>query len=57
MHLIARLGDFLNVAANRDLLCPKFENGCCPNTPLEPLNRRLFQLRKDEAAGSRNFGR
>lgn len=56
-HLIAILGDFLNVAANRDLLCPEFGNGCCPNIPLEPLNRLFFQLRKDEAAGSRTSGR
>lgn len=56
-HLLAILGDFLSVAANRDLLCPEFENGCCPNIPLEPLKRLFLQLRKDDAGGSRTSGR
>lgn len=55
-QLISLLGDFLNVAANRDLLCPEFESGCCPSIPLEPLNRLFFQLRKAEATASMSSG-
>jgi hypothetical protein len=51
-NLIALLGDFLNVAANRDLLCPEFQNGCCPNISYEPLNRLFSQLRQEDAARS-----
>lgn len=54
-QLISLLGDFLNVAANRDLLCPEFESGGCPNIPLEPLNRLFFQLRKAEAAACKSL--
>lgn len=51
--LIALLGDSLNDSANRELLCPEFQNGCCPNFPYEPLSRLFFQLRQEEAAKSK----